>query len=761
MTKLTIDNLDGNGPRDYTAVLDVDREPRVRRKLNQPAELAAWLISDNPSLLVPTAGARVVLQLDSEKSVFTGFLTASPEHEYLGWNQRGPAYRYALVARGEETLLDRKRGKRRSPMVNRSAGSSLRQLTEDRLPGGFNLAAVEDVATLPWYSPSPQLPWSEHARRLASQARAVYRMQDGALSFRPVGAVRHQLDEDDPTFSSAGLKLASPLQRANRVTVQGRSEPRAHVRDYFLADGYTLRFNLSEAPFIRGSTTLVDEEYDSLSPAYWSVTDPTSVVSVSGGKLRLEGGTGVDRGTRVAFAEMVELGGALVLQHGDFSFTAAGDGIIGGLFSGGAEAGACLAGFRVTPAGAESDIIPWIHDAAAGPGITTVAGHRYVFTTRVYASEIYRRRQRFYSSLHPGGLGGDAVDADARVVLEVHEIDPNDPPSIVAASTVLYDGVLAAVPDYCAYALVSVAQMHASIAFTRLWRAVEAEVRSCPAGGAYRTRLAGALSEGGECSVGASGLQFFSASVPALNEKIVVRYRTGATALARVTGPPAEPAALPGDDRERDLVVQLASPSPRTSEECADAAQALLDESSQAAWSGEYRAWSDFLPADDFFPGDAVMVNAPSRQAQFTAIVREVEVLLSDPAGGRAQYTIRFANEAAEPLALECESATASIPDSFSAATLADLTAAEVIDVTSTSVTVDAGATPPPSGGLEVRRSDAGWSADNDRNLIGRYTARVVSLPRLSRVQDFFLRQYDASANYSRHSTLLHVDYPL
>jgi len=36
-------------------------------------------------------------------------------------------------------------------------------------------------------------------------------------------------------------------------------------------------------------------------------------------------------------------------------------------------------------------------------------------------------------------------------------------------------------------------------------------------------------------------------------------------------------------------------------------------------------------------------------------------------------------------------------------------------------------------------------------------------LSRLSRVQDYFLRQYDASAppRYSRYSALLHVDYPL
>ena len=55
------------------------------------------------------------------------------------------------------------------------------------------------------------------------------------------------------------------------------------------------------------------------------------------------------------------------------------------------------------------------------------------------------------------------------------------------------------------------------------------------------------------------------------------------------------------------------------------------------------------------------------------------------------------------------------------------------------------------------------WGLDNDRNLIGRFGTRVVTLPRLSRVQNYFLRQYDASspANYSEFSTAIYIDYPL
>ena len=93
---------------------------------------------------------------------------------------------------------------------------------------------------------------------------------------------------------------------------------------------------------------------------------------------------------------------------------------------------------------------------------------------------------------------------------------------------------------------------------------------------------------------------------------------------------------------------------------------------------------------------------------------------------------------------------------------IADLTTAAITDQTSTSVTVDAGVVPPAGGGIEIRRSDFGWGPDNDRNLLGRFTSQTATLPRLSRVQDYYLRQYDASTprRYSRYTAALHLDYP-
>ena len=81
--------------------------------------------------------------------------------------------------------------------------------------------------------------------------------------------------------------------------------------------------------------------------------------------------------------------------------------------------------------------------------------------------------------------------------------------------------------------------------------------------------------------------------------------------------------------------------------------------------------------------------------------------------------------------------------------------------VTSTTVSVDAGSTPPAGGGIEVRYSDSGWGAGSDSNLAGDYGTRAFTLSRLSRVVTYYLRQYDNTGRYSRYSTILHVDYPL
>jgi hypothetical protein len=260
---------------------------------------------------------------------------------------------------------------------------------------------------------------------------------------------------------------------------------------------------------------------------------------------------------------------------------------------------------------------------------------------------------------------------------------------------------------------------------------------------------------------------------PALTTISEVSYRGQGHAMARVIN--SESIATHqrgGDDGVRGSIREIGIPTVRTSVDCETAALALLDDAEQG-WIGEYQAWSQFLPggATDVFPGDGLAVNVPSRRASFAAIVREVDVKVGDIAGENSRYTLRFV-DAGDP-SLDFAFVTALVKQTVVLTPvevsvvgnvfLADLTDAEATNVTSTTVTVDAGLTPPAGGGIEVRYSDAGWGVGNSRNLVGRFTSNIFTLTRYARAQTYFLRSYDGSAppKYSRYSTALHVDYPL
>lgn len=767
---------------DYTAALSFDAPPRITRKLNQPSECTATLIANNSQFVIPVNGARLTLVRADGSKLFTGYLISAPELEYAGWGQQGPVYRYKIHARSDEVILDRKALPLRAPFISRTAGAALLQLTNDLQPAVFNSSGVQNLATLPSFSIDPEKPWSHHAASLAVRARAVYRAQDGNIIFAPVGGTVHAINESSASYSPDGLKLQSPDALVNDVTIKGAAGPDAYVKNYFLGDGVTVAFTISHKPFTRHAHAVFEEEYKTspLDPTRWSVADPTSAISVSSGALNVQGGNGADGATVVSFVEQIELGGALQMQHGEIVFTAASNGVLGGLYNGSALIANCFAGFRVTPAGAQSAIQPLINGALAGTVLTTVAGHRYRLTTRLYATEIYRQQNIYFSSAHPAGAGrgGAAIAANLRVVLEVHDIDPATPGSTSALATVLYDGLLAA-PGYCAYAPVNSQSLHCSIAFTRLNRIGECEVRSAIPNQAYRTRLLGSVVDGAECLITSlPQLLFYSQYVPVLNQAIAVRYRSRAQALARITDANSI-AAHSGahDDGVRAAVRHIAAPEPRTQAECELAALALLDDSVQPAWMGSYEIWSDFLPngsASDIFPGDAVSVSAPSRPVDFTAVVREVEIAVEDPANDRSQYKIHFANNAAAALGLEMKTQQLHIGDQIQlspptattatsgAEFIADLPLAEVTAVTSTTINMDAGAAPVAGGGIEVRMSDSDWGPAGDRNLVGRFSTQAFTVTRFTRLITYYLRQYDASApsKYSRYSTALHIDYP-
>jgi len=777
--KLLIDNLDGSGPRDYSSAIDSLRQPRIFRRKDKPSELRVSLLASGPDFVVPSNGARVTMGKSNGSDIFTGYIAATPDFEYLGYVNSGPVYRYNVIAISDEFLLNQKTIPERHPFVLRSGGNAIRQLTEDVLPGGFDTSGVQEVDTLTWYSLDRRKRWSEHAAEIALRTRANYRVLDGKVSFEPVGSRVHILREGDADFRPEGLKLKQSGEQVNDVIVLGRVEPQVHVKDYFVGDGLSLKFYLSQQPFLRQNQTLLDEEFKGSIPddSHWQLTDPVSAISAGGGKLQVNGGTGIDGQTTLSFVEQIEMGGALVLQHGDTLFTASSNGILGGLYTGTASTANCMAGFRILPASGTSNIQAIINGSLTGTAIAIQGSHRYVLTTRIYASEVYRRQQAFHSSAHPAGhaRGGTNIPASIRVILELHDIDPAKPGSAVAAANVLFDDVLNTAPSFCTYALVNSTNLHCTIAFTRMLRTPDVEVRSALPLQPYRTRLAGSLVDGAECRIlSEPSLQFFPQYVPAPNEQIVVHYQGAGRAMARITNPVEIANQQRGlDNGVHGAVREVTSPPPRTATECETAALALLDDCSNRGWSGEYQTWSDFLPgaADDIFPGDVIHIEAPSREAQFDALIREVEIVMGTSKEEHNLYTIRFADESAQPLGFEFGSTRLAQPlnitemtvTSVGNAFLPDVTAAEITGVSSTSVTIGTGLGAPPGGGFEVRSTDFGWGQENDRNLIGRFTITSFAVPRLGRVQNYYLRQYDNASpiRYSRYSTALHIDWPL
>jgi len=363
--KIIIDNHDGMGQLDYSAYFDAEHLPKLKRKLNRAAEMLAWLASGDVGFHVPASGARVTLQRDDGYKLFTGYLTAVPQQQYLGKTQSGAVWRYALAAVDDSWLLSHNAPTARTPFVYRTAGDALRTITNDVLPGGLDVSGVQELGYVNQFAPSSQRSWSEHTQELATMKRACFRAHDGTLVFQPVGQQGFSINEGDAKFSPDGLTVAQPDHLGNDATIVGELEPTTYVRDYFIGDGTTLGFYLSRSPFSKTTVTVFEEEYagPGLSPTLWYITDPNGRASVSAGQLQFNGGPAT-----VGLVEKLELAGGLRFQQGQVTFSAASSGTLGGIYNGSIADGNCLAGFRITPSGGNCAIQALINGASTGTG---------------------------------------------------------------------------------------------------------------------------------------------------------------------------------------------------------------------------------------------------------------------------------------------------------------------------------------------------------------------------------------------------------
>jgi hypothetical protein len=598
--------------------------------------------------------------------------------------------------------------------------------------------------------------------------RAAYRIHDSKLIFKPVSSQSVAVTESN----DATLTLQQPHGVVNDITVLGDSEPQRYVKDYFQGNGSSYWFTLSQSPYSGASGTLLVEDYtETLATQAWNVVDPAQAFLPAGGYLAVSGGTGTDGQTYVAMAENIELAGAVVLQHGEFSFTAPSRGVVGGLYAGTVGAASCLAGFSITQNGNGSTIQALVNGAATGPVVATTKGHRYVLVTRFYCVEPFRTEQLFHSGSHPSGsgTGGATIAVDLNVVMELREIDPSNPATMLAAPTVLFDGQIKNAPAFATYAVIDAVDLHCTLGYTKIQRTAAAEVRITPSGStASSSKIIGEKIDGASCTITTSPeVVFYSYGMPGNGDVIVVSYRGGGQAEGRAQNSGSIAAlARAQDTGMRSAVVKLKLPPARSSDECRSAAAILLEDTTAAAWSGQYQCWNDSLPgAQDIWPGDAMAIALPSQSLQVTATVREVKIQFVNMGEEGSQYTIDFANDAAQQLSfslgMTARKPTLSYSTEIAGTSVPCLPGAEITSVQYGSVVIDAGMAPVAGGGFELRLKDEGWGANVDRNLLGRFTTETFTAPKLATSQDYFLRMFDGSTppNYSRFATLLHVDY--
>jgi len=166
------------------------------------------------------------------------------------------------------------------------------------------------------------------------------------------------------------------------------------------------------------------------------------------------------------------------------------------------------------------------------------------------------------------------------------------------------------------------------------------------------------------------------------------------------------------------------------------------------------------------WPGDALLLNAPSTSLDAQVVVRTVKVSYRASYPELVDYAIAFANDWADDLAIKSSTtvpADAWLPAPVAPTVLANLSSLTVTAVTGTTVTVNAGVTPPTGGGFEVRTRDFVFMAGTDPALVMRSTLPTMTITRISANDRFYIRMYDGATppNYSEFSTALFINLPL
>jgi hypothetical protein len=781
--KLTIDNQDGTGPNDYTALVSGAVPLRIERTLNAPSACTFTLAGCGApgALPVPSRNGRLVITDTLGAYLFTGYLAVEPVTEFTGASVTGPVYQYGVSAISDEFLLNKQNLPQTGSTGGQSVGTVFRALTARVGPAVVNVDPSLQTLAVGHFLPNPGETWSQNAGAIAAQARAVYRSVGGTISVSPVGSVVHTFLESDGSLQVAGLTASRARMLANDVTICGEIEPSAYVTELFQGDGTTSLFELSRLPFIpltsQQAKPLKDTfQAGAINPLLWAVNDSGSALSVTSSGLKVNGGNGIDGQTAVSSIDQIELGGSVIAEADGVLIGAGSVGILCGLYSGGSTvATGCVAGFRVKQVAGVTVIISVIGGVETGGSFNPGATTPYTLRIRLHCSESQRVLQSYQTNA--GGtsttFGGSQPPCLANIVMEVQDVTngANGP------STVLYDGTLPNAPAACVFAPISSLSMVASIRNVIVSQTGSVWVVNQPLGGGSNTKRLGPATNGSQCRVLRNGkLRFYAGNVPAAGDLITVYYRTSRRAVARVANPASiageTTLAVPGTSRWSGSVVR---PAARSSADCENAALALLSFTADrnAAWQGQYTAWNlqnGVGLSPDVWPGDVLAITFPSAGLTANLVVRLVRVEIGSGFPETAKYVIQFANDWAEELSMKLSTAVPAdgwIPPlaqpttpAPSAQVLASLIGLIPGAVTGTNIPINAGQNAPVGGGFEVRRTDWAFRAGSDPDLVLRSPVPNFNIPREGPIEQYYIRMYDGSTPplYSRYSSGVFVN---
>jgi hypothetical protein len=652
-----------------------------------------------------------------------------------------------------------------------SAGKTIATLSNGLGVSGITTNIPQPVSSVGEFVMNPGVSWSGNAAELAGGSASAYKVVNGVVTVAPVGNVTHTLNEGDGTLSVESLQASLVKMLANDVTVCGEQEPSAYVTEYFEGDGVTTLFDLTELPYTPPGSKqqlLVDLfQEPQLNRTLWEAID-NGYISLTSNGLTCVGGNGADGSSWVAAQGRMELGGSLILEANGVQFGATTLGVLNGLYNGSIESALCVAGFQITQASGTTSIAPLIMGTVSGSSFVPAAGHVYTLRLRVYSNELQRVNQSYYFLSDNGltGTGGEYLNAGVSVMLEVQDTTGG----VAAAPIILYEENLSQAPSTAVYAPLNSADIQCNIASIAVTQTGPAWVVSTPPGGGSVVRRIGTTAQGANCRIERNGkLRFYPTCVPQAGEVIAVSYRTRHRAVARVASSSSiaseSAAGLPGTAAWIGTAQQ---PIARNSADCENAANALLAiaTSRSAAWKGKYTGWN-MEQKEDVWPGDILAINSASAGMNANVVVRTVQIDLMCSQPGLTRYTIHFANDWAEALAIKTSPAVPSdvwLPLQPQAASpLASLDTLNVTSVTSSQINVSANVTPPQGGGFEVRRRDWSFGPGTNSDLVLRSLVANFTIPREAVMEQYYIRMYDGSTppNYSRFSAAVFVNLPL